>query len=168
MRAVTAVIAAAILIGAAALTSAHERDVMTPQHVGPIVMNETTVAQMKDLFGEPRGRLVKRVGCSKVVRLRWGRLQTYHYRGPRTIVDVRVRSDHVPARAGAYRFHTRRDLRVGDSEARLQELYPKRKPLTHPHGGHIHYRLAGEYEKLMAKVVDGMVVELESAPYEYC
>ena len=141
---------------------------MTPEQVGPITMNETTVAEMKDLFGEPRSRRVKTVGCSKVVRLRWNHIQTYHYKEPKTIIDVRVRSDHIPAETGAYRFHTRRDLRVGDSEARLRQLYPHRKPMTHPNGGHVHYRLAGDGEKVMAKVVDDLVVELEAAPYEYC
>jgi hypothetical protein len=148
---------------------AHESDVMTPGgKVGPIQTGETTVREMKDLFGEPRSKTVKRVGCSKVLQLRWDKIQTFSYRSERIVVDVRVRSDRVPSEEGVLRFHTRRGLRVGDSEARLRELYPKRKPMTHPKGGHVHYKLGGEYEKLLAKVVDETVVELEAAPYEFC
>lgn len=149
--------------------AAHERDVMTPDgQVGPIQTGETTLREMKNLFGEPRSRTVKRVGCSKVVQLRWNKIQTYSYRSQDVVVDVRVRSDRVPSEEGTFRFHTERDLRVGDTEARLRKLYPHRKPMTHPNGGHIHYRLGGEYNKLLAKVVDGTVVELEAAPYEFC
>lgn len=148
---------------------AHERDVMTPGgKVGPIQSGETTVREMKDLFGEPRARTVKRVGCSKVVQLRWDKIQTFSYRSEHVVVDVRVRSDRVRSEEGVLRFHTRRGLRVGDSEARLRELYPHRKPMTHPKGGHVHYKLGGEYDKLLAKVVDDTVVELEAAPYEFC
>lgn len=149
-------------------TAAHQRDVVTPDRVGPIAMRETTVAEMKDLFGEPRSRAVKEVGCFKVVRLRWEQLQTFHYKQSRTIADVRIRDDSIQGTSGIYRFHTPRDLRVGDSEELLRELYPHRQPLTHPGGGHTHYRLAGNYDKVLAKVVDGVVTELESAPFEYC
>ena len=147
---------------------AHERDLMTPRgKVGPIQTGETTVREMKDLFGEPRNRTVKRVGCSKVVQLRWDKIQTFSYRSDRVVVDVRVRSDRVRSEEGAFRFHTERGLRVGDSEAQLRELYPHRKPMTHPKGGHVHYKLGGESNKLLAKVVDETVVELEAAPYEF-
>ena len=148
---------------------AHERDEMTPGgKVGPIQTGETTVREMKDLFGEPRHRTVKRVGCSKVVQLRWDKIQTFSYRKQRVVVDVRVRSERIPSEEGVLRFHTKRGLRVGDSEARLRELYPHRKPMTHPKGGHVHYKLGGESNKLLAKVVDETVVELEAAPYEFC
>ena len=154
---------------ASTLASAHDRDVMTAGgRVGPIQTGETTVADMEDLFGEPRSRDVVRVGCSRVLRLRWHQIQTYSYRGEKVIVDVRVRSDRVRAESGAYRFHTKRDLVVGDSEARLRELYPRRKGITH--AGHTHYVLAeaNQGPKLLAKVVDGTVTELEAAPYEFC
>ena len=160
-----AALAAAALVTSA---SAHDRDVVTPNRVGPIEMNETTVAETKEIFGEPRSRLVKQVGCFKVVRLRWDGLQTYHYKQSKTIADVRIRDEQIQAAQGVYRFHTKRGLQVGDTEARLRELYPHRKPMTHPGGGHVHYRLAGEYNKVLAKVVDGIVTELEAAPFEFC
>ena len=168
-RTVTGALAVVLSIGVLVTpTAAHERDVVTPNRLGPIQMYVTTVAEMKDLFGEPRSRTVKQVGCFKVVRLRWDGLQTYHYRQERTMYDVRIRDEQIQALQGAYRFHTRRGLRVGDTEARLRELYPHRKPMTHPNGGHTHYKIAGEANKVLAKVVDGIVTELEAAPYEFC
>src|SRR5688500_15033046 len=137
----SAVAAALILVTSAAIAFGHDRDVMTAGgRVGPIRTGETTVADMEDLFGEPRSRDFVRVGCSRVLRLRWHQLQTFSYKGEKVIVDVRVRSDRVRAESGTYRFHTKRDLVVGDSEERLRELYPRRNGITH--AGHTHYILA--------------------------
>lgn len=147
--------------------AAHDRDLMTVGgRVGPIKTGETTVAEMRDMFGDVKSRAVIRVGCSKVVRLRWGKIQTFNYRGENEIVDVKIRAEKVPSRDGVYRFHTRRGLRVDDSEARLRELYPGADGIEH--GNHTHYILGQRGTKLMAKVIDGTVVELEAAPYEFC
>ncbi len=162
-----------VAIGAAALAilatpvQAHDRDVMWPGgKVGPMKTGESTVGQMKDLFGEPRERDVLRVGCSKVVRLKWNGIHTLHYRETNEIVDVRVRKRRVESTEGAFRFHTGRGLRVGDTEEELQELYPKKEGMTHAQ--HTHYILGEQETRLLAKVVDGRVVELEAAPYEFC
>jgi hypothetical protein len=72
------------------------------------------------------------------------------------------------AEHGDLRVHTRRGLRIGDDENRLRELYPRSTGETH--AGHTHYRLrTGDFGVyLMAKVVDGEVVQLEAWPYEFC
>ena len=159
----------AVMLAAGAVITpvgAHEKDVMTAKRVGPIQMNETTVREMKDMFGEPRSRKVVRVGCSKVVRLRWNGIQTMSYRSQDVVVDVRVRSERVRSKNGYYEFHTKRGLRVGNSEAWLRNKYPHRKGRTH--AGHTHYILSDKGTRLLAKVVDETVVELEAAPYEFC
>ncbi len=168
MKKTTTALAAAILTGLlAAPAASHSRDVMTVGgRVGPIRTGETTVGEMRELFGKPRDRNVRRIGCSRVVRLKWGKMRTFHYPGQNRIVDVRVRAPRVPSENGAYRFHTRRGLRVGDSERRVNGLYPNREGRTH--AGHTHYVLGERGTRLLAKVVDGRVVELESAPYEFC
>ena len=159
----------------AAPAGAHRRDVMTPNgRVGNVIQTgETTNADMKEMFGRPSSKKIVRVGCSRVVRLRWrGEIQTYAYKADpdRVVVDVKVNTSEVTARGldDTYAFHTRKDLHPGDGEERLQELYPRRKGMTH--SGHTHYLLGeGEFgTKLLAKVIDGIVVQLEVAPYEFC
>lgn len=173
-RFIPIVMAAGLVIGMTP-AMAHERDLITPGgRVGPIRTNRTTTAEMKQIFGEPSSRKVIRVGCSRVIRLRWrDQIQTLTYSGDeqRRIVDVKVLARDVQtSQAGrTYSFHTRRGLRVGDSEARLRELYPGRRD-GHSHRGHTHY-LLGESDsgtRLIAKVVGRKVVELEAAPYEFC
>ncbi len=63
---------------------------------------------------------------------------------------------------------TRKGLRVGDGEGKLQRLYPRARPIRHAQ--HTHYRLKEDVygARLMAKVVDGRVVQLEAWPLEFC
>ena len=149
---------------------AHQRDLITAVgRVGPIQNGETTISDMRSRFGDPSQRKVVRVGCSRVIKLRWGsELQTYTYRADesRRIIDVKVLARRVHADGAVYRFHTYRGLRVGDSESRVEELYPGVDGETH--NGHTHYILGDRETKLLAKVVGGEVVQLEAAPYEYC
>ncbi|MDP9066968.1 MAG: hypothetical protein M3N53_01290 [Actinomycetota bacterium] len=168
--ATTTLVALALMTGPGV---AHQRDLITAGgKVGPIQNGRTNNADMRDMFGRPSYRDVIRVGCSRVVRLRWrGQIQSFAYRADeqRRVVDVRVLAREVEAADGSsYTFHTRRGLRVGDSQRRLRELYPNADPMTH--AGHTHYKLGeGRYgTKLLAKVVDDVVVQLEAAPYEYC
>jgi hypothetical protein len=167
------VFASALGVLSALPAVAHESDLATPGRMGPIVNGETSIGVMKAMFGEPTSRDVLRVGCSRVIKLRWhGEVQTYTYKADdaRKIIDIKILERTVRAREEnrTYSFHTGKGLRVGDSEERVQDLYPRRNGITH--GGHTHYLLresrAGT--KLLAKVVDGDVVQLESAPYEYC
>lgn len=148
---------------------------MTPNgRVGNVVqITDTSTAEMKEMFGTPTDKKIVRVGCSRVIRLRWrGDIQTYAYKADpdRIVVDVKVNARELTARGidETYRFHTRKGLRVGHTEAELQELYPRRNGMTH--AGHTHYLLGeGEFgSKLLAKIIDGIVVQLEVAPYEFC
>ena len=159
------------LVMMAAPAGAHQADLMTARgKVGPIQNGETTTADMRELFGEPSEKKIVRVGCSRVIRLRWGNeLQTHTYKGDvdRHIIDVMVLARVVHGEGAVYRFHTYKGLRVGDSEEKVNELYPG-SAAGEPHNGHSHYMLGDRGTKLLAKVVDGVVVQLEAAPYEYC
>jgi hypothetical protein len=150
---------------------AHPIDLMKPNRAGPIIRGETTIAELRAWFGRPTGRTIERVGCVRVIRARWGsELTVYASRGEVRIAEaIFVRARRIgSAEHGDLRMHTSRGLRVGDSEDRLRELYPRAKGETH--AGHTHYRLGtgdfGAY--LMAKVVDREVVQLEAWPYEFC
>jgi len=162
---ITGAIALSLLVGPAA--QAHEKDLITAKGlVGPIRVNETTTSEMREMFGPPKARKIVRIGCSRVVKLRWEDIQTFSYRGQGIVVDVKVLSRVVEALDESYAIHTLKGLQVGDSERRLKRLYDPNP--TEPHRGHTHYLLNGDKPKLLAKVVDGMVVQLEAAPYEYC
>jgi hypothetical protein len=165
----------AVMLGISALdvapARAHRIDLVTPNRAGPIVRGETTMGDMRGWFGRPTVRRVTRVGCVQVVSATWGsKLRVYASRGEVRIVEAifvsarRITSDDH----GDLRMHTRRRLRVGDSEDRLRQLYPRSTGETH--AGHTHYRLrtgdSGAY--LMAKVIDGAVLQLEAWPYEFC
>jgi hypothetical protein len=150
---------------------AGDTDLIRPATAGPIVREETTLAQLRDWFGPPTARRPVTVACSRVTKVRWGqRLEVYAWRDQGrhvAAVFVRKRSIHS-SEHGDLSFHTRRGLRVDDSERRLRRLYPHSRPMTH--AGHTHYRLStGRYDAyLMAKVVDREVVQLEIWPYEFC
>ena len=150
---------------------AHPIDLMKPNRAGPIIRGETTMGELRAWFGRPTHRKVKRVGCIRVIRARWGsELRVYASRGEVRIAEAIFVSARriTSADHGDLRVHTRRGLRVGDSEDRLRELYPRSTGETH--AGHTHYRLrTGDFGAyLLAKVVDGEVVQLEAWPFEFC
>jgi hypothetical protein len=171
LRVVLASLVASGGLGIAGAAMADGPDVIRPAMAGPIVREETTLAQMRDWFGAPTVRRPVTVACSRVTKVRWGRrLEVYAWRDEGrhvAAVFVRKRSIHS-SEHGDLRIHTRRGLRVGDSERRLRRLYPHSRPMTH--AGHTHYRLAsGRFNAyLMGKVVDHEVVQLEIWPYEFC
>lgn len=149
----------------------HKADLAKPGRLGPILRERTTLAQMEEWFGEPSSRRVRQVGCVKAIKVRWGRrLSAIAGRsGEHLIAQATVKRRTIEsAEHGELTLHTRKGLRVGDSERKLQRLYPKSEPVTH--AGHTHYRLKtghfGQY--LMGKAVDGTVVALEMWPYEFC
>jgi hypothetical protein len=164
-----AIVSSGFVVAGAA--TADDPDVIRPAKAGPIVREETTLAQLRDWFGPPTVRRPVTVACSRVTKARWGwRLQVYAWRDGdhhAAAVFVRRRSLHS-LEHGDLMIHTARGLRVGDSERRLKRLYPRSRPQTH--AGHTHYRLrTGAYDAyLMAKVVDHEVVQLEIWPYEFC
>jgi hypothetical protein len=168
-------IAASVMAFALAGTApalAHKADLMNPHRAGPIIRNETTMAEMRDWFGAPDDTRSKRVGCVRVTQARWNEgVLAYVSRGeaPRFVLAtfIRRRSVHS-AEHGDLEIHTKRGLRVGDRERRLRRLYPGADPITH--AGHTHYRLgtapSGSY--LMGKVVGNEVVQFENWPFEFC
>ena len=157
---------------AAVPVGAHERDLITSRgKVGPIKNGETTTADMKRMFGEPNERKIVRIGCTRVIQLRWDDIQTRTFRGDpdRRIIDVKVLNRVVNALEADYKIHTDKDLRVGDSEARLKRLY--NPDPTESHNGHTHYSIEEGRRlgtRILVKVIDGKVVQLETPPYEYC
>jgi hypothetical protein len=164
-----AMVSSGVVVAGAA--TADGPDVIRPAKAGPIVREETTLAQLRDWFGAPTVRRPVTVACSRVTKARWGRrLQVYAWRDEDrhvAAVFVRRRSLHS-SEHGDLAIHTARGLRVGDSERRLRRLYPRSRPQTH--AGHTHYRLrTGAFDAyLMAKVVDHEVIQLEIWPYEFC
>jgi hypothetical protein len=172
-RTVVALATCLLWIAAAGVApaEAHRLDLMTPSSAGPIVRGETTLRDLREWFGSPTQLQRVRVGCERVIKAGWnGDLRVYVAgERPRTVRAVFIRARNITsAEHGELTMHTRERLRVGNSEARLRRLYPDSMPETH--GGHTHYRLrtdeSGSY--LMAKVVEGVVVQLESWPYEFC
>ena len=151
--------------------SAHPRDEMWPGKAGPIIRGETTMSELRDWFGPPDSRRVIRVACIRVIRLRWDGLRVYAERDKvRTADAIFVRSRVLEsAEHGELRIHTSRGLRVGDRHRKLRRLYPHADP--DEHSGHIHYRLKTGNKsnaRMMGKVVDGRVVQLEAWPFEFC
>jgi hypothetical protein len=174
MRKSFAVAVAFSLLALVSPASAHWRDaIVGGAKAGPIVLGETTVRQAKRWFGEPTDQRIVQKGCVRAVKVKWGDdliVFAQRYQGRfqpigEAVVGTRVlRSEEL----GNFQIHTRRDLRVGDSEERLRELYPNAQPETHR--GHTHYvlgtgRNAG---RLLGKVIDGTVMALETVPYEWC
>jgi hypothetical protein len=149
---------------------AHPRDEMWPNKAGPIIRGETTMAELREWFGQPDSRRVIRVACIRVVRARWGGLQVFAERDKvRTADAIFVKSRALEsAEHGELRIHTGRGLRVGDRHRKLRRLYPNADPIKH--SGHIHYRLkgGGANAYMMGKVVDGRVAALEAWPFEFC
>ena len=150
--------------------AAHPRDEMWPNKVGPIIRNETTLAELREWFGAPNSRRVVRVACIRVVWARWDGLQVYAERvGDRAVGAIFVRNRVLDSSEhGELRIHTNEGLRVGDRHRKLKRLYPNADPIEH--AGHIHYRLRnGMFNSyMMGKVIDGRVVQLESWPFEFC
>lgn len=161
--------AAALIIGSLPAI-AHDADLMKPTRAGPIIRGRTTIQEMRDWFGEPTSRKVIRVACVRVRRVKWrDDIKAYINLDLGTADAIFIRSRTITSQEhGDLTMHTRKGLRIDDSERKLVRLYPNSKPITH--AGHTHYRLKtgrfGVY--LMAKVVDRVVIQFESWPYEFC
>jgi hypothetical protein len=172
MRRGTALIVIGFVLAGSGSALAHKADLMNTHRAGPIVRNETTMAELRSWFGPPDDVRSKRVGCVRVTKARWNEgVTVYASRGgaTRVVAASFIRQRTVESsQHGDLQMHTKRGLRVPDREGRLRRLYPGADPITH--AGHTHYRLgtapSGAY--LMAKVVRNRVVRLENWPFEFC
>jgi hypothetical protein len=138
-----AAIVIAVTLAGTAPALAHKADLMNAHRAGPIIRNETTMAEMRDWFGPPDDTRSRRIGCVRLSQARWSEgVLAYVSRGgsPRFVVAtfIRRRSVHS-AEHGDLEIHTKRGLRVGDRKDRLRRLYPGADPITH--AGHTHYCL---------------------------
>lgn len=167
---IVALVAASVAITTGA--QAHRGEDVTPAKAGPIVRDTTTMREMREWFGPPTARKVVMVGCIRALRARWGTdLKVYAPRGEngRIVGAIFVRSRSVTSTEhGELNWHTKKGLKVGDRNRKVRRLYPNAEPITH--AGHTHYRLrgGGDNGKMMAKVVDRRVVQLEVLPFEFC
>ena len=165
---------AAVMVVTVALPSslsAHEADLIKAgRKAGPIRLQRTTLSQARDWFGEPLRRRNFQYQCIQAIRVTWPEPQIIFTRDEeRRAVTAKIRDRTVSSNEhGTLRIHTKKGLRVGDSERRLRELYPNKEGETHR--GHTHYILvSGPNDgRLLARVERDEVVELETGPYEAC
>ena len=168
-RILVAIVTVAIL---AVPAFAHKVDLIRAgKRAGPIKLYETTIREAKRWFGEPTDRKVERRGCvRRVLRLRWPGLKVYagrYQNGWVPIAEVHVSAPTVTSsRHGGLAIHTRRYVRVGDTEAKVRRKYPGARHETHK--GHTHYMVEDEYDRLLVRVEDRVVVKLEARPFEWC
>ncbi|MGH2751968.1 MAG: hypothetical protein ACRDK3_14020 [Actinomycetota bacterium] len=159
------------MLAPAGQASAHPSDAIRPTKAGPIIRQETTMAELREWFGEPDVRKKIRVGCVRVIKARWGdQLVVYAARTtPRPVEAIFIQERTiVSSEHGELEIHTAKKLRVGDRHRKLRRLYPKSQPITH--SGHTHYllRFGANDSRLFAKVKHGEVVQLEAWPFEFC
>jgi hypothetical protein len=150
---------------------AHPQDVITAgRRIGPIHFGTTSLRRAKAFFGEPTVRKRVPLGCIRAIKARWGRKLTLFFTAGRPHVAIQgtLRKRRIMSDVhGALRIHTRKGLRVGDSNRRLRRLYPNKAPVRHR--GHFDYFLRSS-PKLVAitKYRRGRVRALFSGPYENC
>ena len=167
-----AVVSVLVCLLIASPATAHKRDLMRAgKRVGPIKIYETTVREAKRWFGEPTSREVEERGCVRnVVQLRWPGLKVFAGRydnGRAPIAEVHVSAPTITSsQHGALAIHTRRYIRVGDSERKVRRKYPGARHETHK--GHTHYMVEDDYDRVMVRVEERRVVKLEARPFEWC
>jgi hypothetical protein len=141
--------------------------------VGPIVLTETTLRRAQSWFGDPTGRRRMGLGCIRAIRVRWGdRLEVFFStRGRKRAIEGTVGKRVITSRKhGSLEVHTRKGLKVGDSNSRLRRLYPRKRPFEH--GRHYDWFLAsGPADGRLVAITKrkrGPVVALFAGPYENC
>jgi hypothetical protein len=151
--------------------AAHPQDaIVAGKRIGPVRLGTTTVRRAKAFFGEPTVQKRVPLGCIRALKARWGRRLTMFFTAGRPHVAIQgtIRKRRIMSAVhGPLRIHTRKGLRVGDSNRRLRRLYPGKAPVRH--GGHFDYFLRSS-PKLVAitKYRRGRVRALFSGPYETC
>ena len=168
-----ALVSVLVILFLAAPATAHKRDLIRAgKRVGPIKLYETTVKEAKRWFGDPTRRRIVGRGCvQNVLELRWdGSLKVWAGRyenGRAPIAEAHVFAPTLTStQHGALAIHTRRYIRVGDSERKVRRKYPNARAETHL--GHTHYIVEDEYDRLYVRVEDGVAVKLEARPFEWC
>ena len=170
MKQAFAAVAALALLATPA--TAHRDDLIAAgKRVGPIKLYESTLQDARRWFGDPDTRTVDERGCVRAVRLHWrGELKVFagRYEGDTAeIAEVHVLDRSITSTEhGELEIHTRRDIRVGDPERMVRSAYPRARHETHR--GHTHYIVDDDYDKILIKVVDDVVVALEAHPFEWC
>ena len=141
--------------------------------VGPIVLGETSLRRAQSWFGAPSGRRRMGLGCIEAIRVRWGDgLEVFFStRGRKRAIEGTIRKRAISSREhGRLEVHTRKGLRVGDSNRRLRRLYPGKRPVEH--GRHYDWFLAaGPTDGRLVAITKrkrGKVVALFAGPYENC
>jgi hypothetical protein len=175
-RPVTAAVATATavtLVLAGTHAAAHKPDVFTAKRAGPIKVEETTLDQATSWFGDPTATKQLHIGCQDVTMARWGkRLKAYHHEVEGELVVAEVwlwKRNLTTDEHGTIAMRTRRGLRVGDTKARLVELYPS--ATRYKYKGRTFYELrpaTPSKGRLRAVVKKGKVRALINAPWEYC
>ena len=126
---IAAVLVLAMVSSALAATTTAE---ITPNKFGSLRLAETTLEEAKGILGEPTR--VKRLGqgCwDRMKRVWWGddlRILFILSGGDHVVHTPRVTATQIDVAGGdRWRVMTGRGLQVGDSKARLLELYPNAK-----------------------------------------
>ena len=125
-------VAIATLALSGVATAATETVSITPNRLGSLVLEESTIEDATALFGEPTETEEIGDGCwTGMRRLRWGTdLSIVFYLDDDThrVLQPVVKDGTLDLADGnQWRVETGRGLKIGDSKRRLVDLYPKAK-----------------------------------------
>lgn len=172
LRSLGTFILAAVVTAAVttARVEAHQPDaIVTGTRAGPLVIDETTLADVKEWFGTPELLTKGRYQCIGVITAVWPDLRLKFSQELQRLIEIEIRADEIKsAEHGTLRFHTRRGLRVGDSVLHVHQKYPDAPFYTHDL--HIHHVLHLRFPvgRVEATTRLGSVTELLVAPWELC
>jgi hypothetical protein len=150
---------------------AHPQDVISAgKRIGPVRFGTTRLRRAKAFFGDPAVQKRVPLGCIRAIKAKWDRELTLLFTTgrPHVAIEGTIRKRALRSDVhGKLRIHTRKGLRVGDSNRRLRRLYPNVAPVRHR--GHFDFFLKSS-PKLVAitKYKRGRVRALFSGPYENC
>jgi hypothetical protein len=174
MQRLSAVIAVAVIMVAAAPATAADDAPFTTRRAGPMKLGTTTIGKLKEWFGEPDAEKKVTRGCFEVWRVRWGKyLKAYaikHPNGGRRLTETWVRKRTITSsQHGDLTMRTKKGLKVRDKVSKLKDLYPDFQRFRF--NGKNFYELKPVEEarpRLWAIGKEGRVRALINRPYEYC
>jgi len=170
-------IGSVIVVLVAGSVSAHPVDVVKPgRRLGPIKFGRTTLAQTKEWFGSPSQRQrVKLCGSYPYTRVKWGsKLKVYYYKsgGDQVASLGSIHRRRIKSRRhGRLGFHTQKGLRVSNTYAKLQRLYPNASTYRSSRNRYIHYLVHTPTRGALyaySRYRRGNVRRLYAGPYETC